>query len=113
MTAVAKAHESDPQWEQIAGRAPQLAATMTAYLEQMSVSLRPASIDAVGLALRGFAAYVTTEHQLRQVASVQRRHVEGFKVWLANQPASRSKTMSPRTVKHRLGMLRVCSSSGS
>ncbi len=107
MSAVAATAEHDPQWEQIAARAPRLAATMTAYLEQMSVSLRPSSIDAVGLALRGFAVYVTTEHQLRQVRSVQRRHVEGFKAWLANQPAGRSKTMSPRTVKHRLGMLRV------
>ena len=107
MSAVATAPEHDPQWEQIAVRAPRLTATMTAYLDQMSVSLRPASIDAVGLALRGFATYVTTEHHLRQIASVQRRHVEGFKVWLAVQPAGRTKTMSPRTVKHRLGMLRV------
>jgi integrase len=107
VTAVATAHPSDPQWEQIAVRAPRLAATMTAYLEQMSVTLRPASIDAVSLALRGFAVYVTTEHHVRQVASVQRRHVEGFKVWLAGQPAGRAKTMSPRTVEHRLGMLRV------
>ena len=107
MSATAEASERDPQWEQIATRAPRLTATMTCYLEQMSVSLRPSSIDAVRLALRGFAVYVTTEHQLRQVRSVQRRHVEGFKVWLANQPAGRSKTMSPRTVKHRLGMLRV------
>jgi integrase len=107
MTAVATAQSSDPQWEQVAARAPGLASTMTAYLEQMSVTLRPASIDAVGLALRGFAIYVTTEHHVRQVSSVQRRHVEGFKVWLAGQPAGRAKTMSPRTVKHRLGMLRV------
>jgi integrase len=107
MTAVATAQSSDPQWERVAARAPGLASTMTAYLEQMSVTLRPASIDAVGLALRGFAIYVTTEHHVRQVSSVQRRHVEGFKVWLAGQPAGRAKTMSPRTVKHRLGMLRV------
>ena len=107
MIAVAATTEIDPQWEQIAARAPRLTATMTCYLEQMSVSLRPSSIDAVSLALRGFAGYVTTEHQLRQVRSVQRRHVEGFKLWLTNQPAGRSKTMSARTVKHRLGMLRV------
>ena len=107
MTAAAKASECDPHWEQIGECAPRLAATMTAYLGQMSVSLRPASIDAVSLALRGFAVYVTTEHQLRQVRSVQRRHIEGFKLWLANQPAGRAKTISPRTVKHRLGMLRV------
>ena len=107
MTAVAEASERDPRWDAIAARAPRLAATMGSYLDQMSVSLRPSSIEAVDLALRGFAAYVTTEHQLRQVRSVQRRHIEGFKLWLTNQPASRSKTMSARTVKHRLGMLRV------
>jgi site-specific recombinase XerD len=107
MSIVATAAEHDPRWEQITVRAPRLAATMTAYLDQMSVSLRPSSIDAIDLALRGLADYVTTEHRLRTVRSVQRRHVEGFKVWLAAQPAGRSKTMSPRTVKHRLGMLRV------
>ncbi|MGD9998672.1 MAG: integrase, partial [Ilumatobacteraceae bacterium] len=107
MTAIAAAAERDPRWDVIARRAPRLADTMLSYLDQMGVSLRPASIDAVELALRGFADYATREHRLRRVRSVQRVHIEGFKLWLAAQPVSRTRTMSPRTVKHRLGMLRV------
>ena len=79
MTAVAIASERDPRWEAIARRAPRMAETMLSYLDQMGVSLRPASIDAVELALRGFADYATREHRLRRVRSVQRVHVEGFK----------------------------------
>ena len=76
---------------------------MTAYLDQMSGSLPPASIAAVSLAIRGFDVHVTSEHQLR---SVHRRHKRTQD--LARQPARRAtKTMSAQTVKHRLGMLHV------
>jgi site-specific recombinase XerD len=107
MTAIAAAAERDPRWDGIVVRAPRMADTMLSYLDQMGVSLRPASIDAIELALRGFADYATGEHRLRRVRSVQRVHIEGFKLWLAAQPVSSSRTMSARTVKHRLGMLRV------
>ena len=50
MSVVAAAQPSDTQWDQIAARAPRLAATMAAYLDQMSGSLPPASIAAVSLA---------------------------------------------------------------
>ena len=106
-TVAASAPGPDSRWADIAARAPRLAATMHVYLDQMALSLRPSSVDAVELALRGLASFVTTEHQVRALRSVQRRHIEGYKTWLAAQPAGPNKTMSPRTVRHRLGMLRV------
>ena len=59
MTAIAAAAERDPRWDGIVVRAPRMADTMLSYLDQMGVSLRPASIDAIELALRGFADYAT------------------------------------------------------
>jgi site-specific recombinase XerD len=80
---------------------------MHLYLDQMALSLRPSSVDAVELALRGLAGFVTTEHHVRAWRGVQRRHIEDYKAWLVAQPAGPNRTMSPRTVRHRLGMLRV------
>jgi integrase len=106
-TLAASAPGPDPRWADIAARAPRLAATINVYLDQMALSLRPSSVDAVELALRGLASFLTTEHHVRALRSVQRRHIESYKMWLAAQPAGPNKTMSPRTVRHRLGMLRV------
>jgi site-specific recombinase XerD len=99
---------ADARWERIATAAPQLAVTMRAYLEQMALSLRPASIDAMDLTLRSFAGYlVDHDRRLRRLRHVRREHIEGYHRWLADQPVGRGKTMSRRTVRHRLGMLRV------
>src|SRR5215216_438408 len=46
-------------WGEIAQRAPQVAATMTAYLDQIAVSSRPSTVDCAGLALRQFADHLT------------------------------------------------------
>jgi site-specific recombinase XerD len=98
----------DARWEPVAARAPQLAATMRAYLEQMALSLRPASIEAIDLTLRSFAGYlVDSDRRLRRLRHVRRHHIEGYRIWLAAQPVGRTKTISRRTVRHRLGMLRV------
>jgi hypothetical protein len=74
-TVAASAPAADSRWADIAARAPRLAATMHAYLDQMALSLRPSSVDAVELALRSLASYLTTEHRVRAVRSVQRRHI--------------------------------------
>ena len=46
-------------WDEIAVRAPQMVATMTAYLDQLAVSSRPATVAAASLALRHLAAHLT------------------------------------------------------
>lgn len=98
---------ADDRWAAITAQAPKMAATMRAYLEQISVSLRPRSVDASDNALRTLATYLCGETRVRSVRGVRREHVEGFKVWLAARPAGRNKTLSPRTIRHRLGILRV------
>ncbi len=81
---------------------------MRAYLEQMALSLRPASIEAIDLTLRSFAGYLVAHHRrVRRLRQVRRDHIEGYHSWLAAQPVGRTKTISRRTVRHRLGMLRV------
>lgn len=108
MTELAVACEADPRWAAIRARAPQLAATMSQYLEQMSLSLRPASIDAFELTLRGFAGFVIDhDRRSRRLRHVRREHIEAYKAWLSARPVGRAKTISARTVRHRLGMLRV------
>jgi site-specific recombinase XerD len=108
MSEAAPALELDPRWAQVSARAPQLAATMAQYLEQMSLSLRPASIAAFELTLRGFAGFVVSyDRRLRRLRHVRRDHIEAYKAWLSSQPVGRAKTISARTVRHRLGILRV------
>ena len=46
-------------WPQIIVAAPQMAATMARYLDQLAVSARPSTVVAVDLALRQFAGCVT------------------------------------------------------
>jgi integrase len=98
---------ADHSWEEIAELAPQVAATMTAYLEQIAVSSRPGTVDAAALALRQFATHVTrTDPACASVAAVERRHVESFKVALAAR-SGRTGALSTQTIRHRLGMLRT------
>ena len=51
-----KTREHD--WDQIAVSAPVLAATMLRYLDQIALSLRPASVTAANGILRGFAGWI-------------------------------------------------------
>jgi site-specific recombinase XerD len=98
---------ADHSWDEIAQRAPQMAATMTAYLEQLAVSSRPGTVEAASRALRQFATHLTrTDPACTSVAAVERRHVESFKVALAVR-AGRRGTVSPQTIRNRLGMLRT------
>jgi integrase len=98
---------ADRVWEEIAARAPQLAATMTAYLEQLAVSSRPATVSAASLALRQFATHLSgTDPACTCVAAIERRHVESYKIALAARRC-RNGTISTQTIRHRLGMLRT------
>ncbi len=94
-------------WPQIMVAAPQMAATMTRYLDQLAVSARPATVLAVDLALRQFAGRVTANDPACQtMAQVTRSHFEDYKQWLARRPG-RTGTLSPSTISGRLGLLRT------
>jgi integrase len=99
----------ESHWEDIARQAPQMAATMTAYLEQLAVSSRPATVDAASLALRQFAVHVTqSDPSCASVAAIERRHIESYKVALAARPGrGNNKTVSTETIRNNLGMVRT------
>ena len=98
---------AESNWNEIAQRAPQMAATMTAYLEQLTVSSRPATVSAASLVLRQFAAHLTrTDPACASVAAIERRHVESYKIALAARPG-RNGTVTTETIRNHLGMLRT------
>jgi site-specific recombinase XerD len=93
-------------WEQIAARAPQMAATMCAYLEQLTVSHRPSSVAAAGLALRHLAAHlVSADPPCLSVGEVERTHIQSYKLALKARPG-RKGSLSNQTVRHNLSHLR-------
>jgi site-specific recombinase XerD len=95
-------------WEKIAQRAPRMAATMTAYLDQLTVSSRPATVSAASLVLRLFAAHVTSsDPACTSVAAVERRHIEDYKIALAARPGRDGGTVTTETIRNNLGMLRT------
>lgn len=94
-----------PGWAPIVLRAPQLAETAWAYLDQMALSLRPASIDAADIALRVIAGFLTGRDVTR-FAEVERRDVEAFKTALAVTPTIKGTVPSRNTIRLRLGIVR-------
>jgi site-specific recombinase XerD len=94
-------------WDDIALRAPQMVATMTAYLEQIAVSHRPASVQAYSLALRHLAAHVTaTDANCVSVADISRAHIEDYKLALAARRGWNG-NLTTTTIRHNLGMVRT------
>jgi integrase len=96
-------------WEELAVRAPQMVTTMRSYLDQLTVSSRPSTVEAASLALRHLAAHVTeSDPTCTSVAAIERHHVEAYKVALAARPGKgRNKTVSSTTIRHNLGMART------
>jgi integrase len=112
-TAAAKAmpvNRSFPReisWEELAARAPEMVATMFAYLDQVSVSHRTTSVQAYSLALRHLAAYLTvSDPGCRRVADISRAHIEDYKLALAAR-TGRNGALSKTTIRHNLGMVRT------
>jgi site-specific recombinase XerD len=87
---------------------PQVAATMRRYLAQISCVLRPGSVSGADLALRSFAAFLAQAAPwVASTAQVTRRHIEDYKPWLAARPGQNKPRLTPATVIHRLGTLRM------
>ena len=64
-------------WDEVAARAPEIAATMRRYLEQLGVSARPTTVRAAEGILRLFAGHVSdADPTCRSVAAIERRHIE-------------------------------------
>jgi len=81
-----------PRWDDLEAAVPQVAATMRRYLAQIGCVLRPGSVGGADLALRCFAAFLArAAPEVTSIAQVTRRHIEGYKPWLAAGPGRTSR----------------------
>src|SRR5664279_3076304 len=97
-----------PTWEQLGATHPQLVDTMGRYLQQIACVLRPGSVNGADLALRSFTSFlVQTSPAMVSTADITRRHVEDYKPWLAQRPGQNKSRLTPATLAHRLGTLRM------
>jgi site-specific recombinase XerD len=94
-----------PDWAALAERAPQLAVTVWRYLDQIALSLRPATITAVDTALRGLVGHLDDEG-VDCFAAVERAHIESYKRWLATTGTHAGRPPARNTIRQRLGMAR-------
>ena len=95
-------------WDHIHAAAPLLATTMHDYLEQISVSLRPTSIEAANSDLARAAMFFTAhDPTLRRARDIHRGHVEAFKLALATNPTRLGTLPKPATRRRCLSALRM------
>jgi site-specific recombinase XerD len=81
--------------------------TMQDYLAQLGTTLRPGRVRNVEATLREFAGFVVERDPAAvRVADLGRRHVEAYKLWLAERPAARSGPLHRHTIRDRLSALR-------
>ena len=99
----------DLQWAALAADAAVLAGTMGRYLDQIAVSLRPATVASAEVILRRFAGFVTTNYpEINGLVDVERRHIEAFKRYLPTLPGKNGRTpLSDATIRMTLGTLRT------
>lgn len=102
----AAAREKPDRWAPIRASAPRMAATMTNYLDQIALTLRPGSVDSAETALRDLATYLVGHTKLVGVAGLRRGHIEGYKSWLGHRITRKGTPVAARTMRHRLGTLR-------
>jgi site-specific recombinase XerD len=97
-----------PDWEHLAAAIPDVVAPMRRYLQQLACILRPGSVSGADQALRSLAAFLADQApDVRFIADIRRHHVEDFRTWLAARPGHRTTRLTPATLAHRLGTLRM------
>jgi site-specific recombinase XerD len=97
-----------PDWDHLAVAIPDLVTPMRRYLQQLDCILRPGSVSGADLALRSLAAFLAEQAPaVRFVGDIRRHHVEDFRSWLAARPGHRTARITPATLAHRLGTLRM------
>jgi site-specific recombinase XerD len=96
-----------PAWDDLAAQVPGVTGPMRRYLEQVGCVLRPGSVVNTDLCLRCFAAFLAETAPGASLAQVTRAHVEAFKPWLAARPGQNRPAVTPATIAHHLGTLRM------
>ena len=84
-----------------------LADTIDAYLAQMSVSLRPSSVESASGILGRFCGFLRDAHpEVFGAADIRRVHIESYKTWLATRPGRKGKAANA-TVRAGLSTVRM------
>ena len=95
-------------WDQLATAVPDIAAPMRRYLQQLTAILRPGSVSNADQALRSLAAFLIEQApEVRFVADIRRHHIEDYRTWLSARPGQRTARLTPASLAHRLGTLRM------
>ena len=99
---------AEREWAALVVAAPRLAGTSARYLDQVSVSLRPASVIVADASLRQWCRYLVEHHpEVTSFAQVGRPEVEGFKRALADHITPKGTPASPNYRRQRLGTVRT------
>lgn len=94
-------------WDVVLAHAPRFAVTAWRYLDQLAVSMRPATVDAADNTLRCFAGFLVAEHpDLVGFVDVKRVHVEGFKLFFVAHVTAAGRPPARNTIRQRFGLLR-------
>jgi site-specific recombinase XerD len=95
-------------WDQLGIAVPDVAAPMRRYLQQLTAILRPSSVGNADQALRSLAAFLAEQApDVRFLADIRRHHIEDYRSWLAARPGQRTARLTPASLAHRLGTLRM------
>ena len=98
--------ERTAEWASIS---PQLASTLTGYIAQVRLSLRPSTMVRVEGVLREFASWLAANAaEVERVADLRRHHIESYKLHLAARPSARGGTLTKTSLAEHLGGLRTC-----
>ena len=99
----------DLEWATITETAPVLAGTMGRYLDQIAVSLRPATVTSAEVILRRFGGWLVSNHpEVNGLVDVERCHIEAFKRFLPTLPGRSGRPpLSDATIRMTLGTLRT------
>ncbi|RSM57984.1 hypothetical protein DMB66_31270 [Actinoplanes sp. ATCC 53533] len=97
-----------PAWDTLAAEIPDMVTPMRRYLDQLACILRPGSVSGADLALRSLAGFLVEQApEVRHIADIHRRHIEDFRTWLTARTGYRTGRLTPATLAHRLGTLRM------
>ena len=98
---------TDADWDQVAARAPQLAATLRRYLVELERSAGAPGLAMAERTLRQLAGRLTAgDTRLRSVSGIRRSHLEDYIAWMMATKPGRATTRS--TVRARLALISKC-----
>lgn len=100
--------EVPAKWITIHDAAPVLVATMLAYLAQITVSMRPATVRATETDLRILAGFlIDHDPALCGAADIDRSHIEAFKLWQHDQQVTSGRLFKASSFRRRISVLRM------